>query len=193
MTTFIRLYFNFFITGLFAMGGGMSTIPFLYDMSDRTGWFTYSQLADMIAVSECTPGAIGANMASYVGFSLAGVPGAVIATLGIISPSIIIILIIAKFLTKYHNNRHVQNAFDGLKPASFALIAIAAITMIRITLVHLEDLGGPGLKSILNIFDIKAILLAAAIFIISNIFKKLHPVALIAMSALAGIVFSFAE
>ena len=92
---YLRLFYEFFKAGLFAVGGGMATLPFLYDISDSTGWFTHSQLADMIAVSESTPGPIGVNMATYVGYTTGGIPGAVIATLGIITPSIIIILIIA--------------------------------------------------------------------------------------------------
>ena len=94
MMLYLRLFWEFFKTGLFAVGGGMATLPFLYSMSDATGWFTHAQLADMIAVSESTPGPIGVNMATYVGFSTAGVPGAVVATLGLITPSVIIILII---------------------------------------------------------------------------------------------------
>ncbi len=103
IATMIQLFIRFFQVGLFAIGGGMATIPFLYDMSDATGWFTYTDLANMIAVSESTPGPIGINMATYVGFltgskwggAAAGVTGAVCATLGIITPSIVIILIIA--------------------------------------------------------------------------------------------------
>ena len=93
---YLRLFYEFFKAGLFAVGGGMATLPFLYDISDSTGWFTHSQLADMVAVSESTPGPIGVNMATYVGYTTGGIPGAVIATLGIIAPSIIIILLIAK-------------------------------------------------------------------------------------------------
>ena len=90
----IQLFIEFFKTGLFAVGGGLATLPFLQDMAVRTGWFTTAQLADMVAVSESTPGPIGVNMATYVGFTVAGVPGALVATLGLIAPSIIIILII---------------------------------------------------------------------------------------------------
>ena len=101
MMLYLRLFFEFFKTGLFAVGGGMATLPFMYDISDRTGWFTHAQLADMIAVSESTPGPIGVNMATYVGFTAGGVPGAIIATLGIITPSVIIILIIARVLKAF--------------------------------------------------------------------------------------------
>ena len=92
MMIFVRLFFEFFKAGLFAIGGGMATLPFLYNISDKTGWFTYGQLADMVAISESTPGPMGVNMATYVGFTTAGPAGAVIATLGLITPSIIVIL-----------------------------------------------------------------------------------------------------
>ena len=91
MMIYLQLFFEFFKAGLFAIGGGMATLPFLYDISDKTGWFTYGQLADMVAISESTPGPIGVNMATYVGFTTAGISGSVIATLGLITPSIIII------------------------------------------------------------------------------------------------------
>ena len=96
---YIKLFWEFFQTGLFAVGGGMATLPFLYDISDRTGWYTHQQLADMIAVSESTPGAIGVNMATYSGYLTAGLPGALISTLGLITPSIIVILLVAAFNT----------------------------------------------------------------------------------------------
>ncbi|MBQ2756419.1 MAG: chromate transporter, partial [Oscillospiraceae bacterium] len=122
---FLRLFWEFFKTGLFAIGGGMATIPFLYDISDATGWFTHHDLANMIAVSESTPGPIGVNMATYVGYitgmEVAGIPtgilGAVTATLGLVTPSVIVILIIAAILTNFKNNKYVGSAFYGLRPA----------------------------------------------------------------------------
>ena len=98
MMVLLRLFYEFFKTGLFSVGGGMATIPFLQHMGETTGWFTNGDLTTMIAVSESTPGPMGVNMATYVGFEIAGIPGAVIATLGLITPSIIVILIIAGFL-----------------------------------------------------------------------------------------------
>ena len=134
---YIQLFFEFFKTGLFAIGGGMATIPFLYEMSDNTGWFTYNDLANMIAVSESTPGPIGVNMATYVGFitgsnlggAITGLLGAVTATLGLITPSIIVILIIAVILNSFKNNKYVKHAFYGLRPASTGLIAAAGISV----------------------------------------------------------------
>ena len=91
---FLKLFYEFFKVGLFAVGGGMATFPFLTDLADKTGWYTQQQLIDMIAIAESTPGPIGVNTATYVGFTIAGIPGAVIASLGLITPSFLIILII---------------------------------------------------------------------------------------------------
>ena len=90
----LRLYWEFFLVGLFSMGGGMATVPFLFDLSARTGWFTTADLTTMIAISEATPGPIGVNMATYVGFQVGSIPGAIVATIGLVTPSIIVILII---------------------------------------------------------------------------------------------------
>ena len=122
---YLQLFYEFFKTGLFAVGGGLATLPFLYDMADRTGWFTRPQLADMLAVSESTPGPIGVNMATYVGFITCGIPGAIISTLGLVTPSVIVILIIAAFLKAFRHNRYVEAAFYGLRPASTAMVAAA--------------------------------------------------------------------
>ena len=111
----LRLFWEFFKTGLFAVGGGMATLPFLYDLSDRTGWFTHAQLADMVAVSESTPGPIGVNMATYVGFLTGGAGGAAAATLGLVAPSIAVVLIVSAFLQKFRDNRYVSGAFHALR------------------------------------------------------------------------------
>ena len=190
---YLRLFYEFFKTGLFAVGGGMATVPFLYDIADKTGWFTYDKLADMIAVSESTPGPIGVNMATYVGFTTAGIPGAVCATIGLVTPSVIIILIIAKFLAGFSDNKYVKSAFYTIRPASTALIAAAGVLVLKISLLNVEAFKQGG--GVLSLFDFKAIILAAALFILTNFVKpvkKLHPVVFIAASAVVGIVFHFA-
>ncbi|MBR6654426.1 MAG: chromate transporter [Oscillospiraceae bacterium] len=190
---YLRLFFEFFKTGLFAVGGGMATIPFLYDLSDKTGWFTYDKLADMIAVSESTPGPIGVNMATFVGFTTAGIPGAICATLGLITPSVIIILIIARFLANFNDNKYVKSAFYTIRPASTALIAAAGVLVLKISLLNVDTFQQGG--GILSLFDFKAIILAVIVYVLTNFvkpLKKLHPVVFIALSAVAGIVFKFA-
>ena len=120
--TILRLMLAFFKTGLFSVGGGLATLPFLYEMSDQTGWFSHADIADMIAISESTPGAIGINMSTYAGYKTAGVPGGILASLALATPSVVIILIIARFLKKFRDNPNVEGAFYGLRPASIAMI-----------------------------------------------------------------------
>ena len=188
----LQLFFEFFKTGLFAVGGGMATLPFLYDISARTGWYTAEMLADMIAVSESTPGPIGVNMATYVGFVTAGIPGAIIATLGLITPSIIIILLIARALKAFRENPTVEAAFYGLRPCSVGLIAAAGFLVIKLALFNTELYQASG--KLIDLFDFKAIALAAVLLVCTRYVKKLkglHPIFFILASAVIGIVFSF--
>ena len=186
------LFWEFFKTGLFAVGGGMATLPFLYDMSARTGWFTQARLADMIAVSESTPGPIGVNMATYVGFETAGIPGAVVATLGLICPSIIIIILIARVLKQFRESKTVDAVFYGLRPCSIALIAAAGLLVARVTFLN-QDAPAAGFNPA-ELLRWKELLLAAVLFVLTRFvepLKKLHPVVFIALSAAVGILFAF--
>ena len=149
------------------------------DISERTGWFTIEELTNMIAVSESTPGPIGVNMATYVGYASAGIPGAVIATLGLIAPSIIIILMIAAFLTAFRNNKYVDRAFYGIRGASAALITMACYNLVKLCLI-------PGGFSAID--PIVIALFAALVFLTNwKKTKKLHPLVFIALSAVIGI------
>lgn len=189
---YLRLFWEFFKTGLFAMGGGMATLPFLYDISNKTGWFTAAQLADMIAVSESTPGPIGVNMATYVGFSTAGIPGAISATLGLMFPSVVIIIIIAGILDAFRKNKYVDAAFYGLRPCSVGLIAAAGMLVLKISLFDFEAYAVSHLISDFFIFE--AILLAAVLIVLTRYVsstKKLHPIVFIAFSAIIGVLFKF--
>lgn len=189
MILLLRLYWEFFKTGLFAVGGGLATLPFLSQMADKTGWFTQSQLMDMVAVSESTPGPIGINTATYVGFTTSGVPGALAATLGLVTPSILIILAIASFLKAFRSNRYVDAVFRCLRPASTGLIAASGLSVAAITFYTAAPAG------ILAGVQWKAVILAVLLLLVTRGIpqtKKLHPVVWIALSALAGIVFSFA-
>lgn len=189
MITLLRLYFEFAKVGLFSIGGGLATLPFLYDLADRTAWFTHADVANMIAIAESTPGAIGINMATYAGYVTAGVLGGFVATIGLISPAIIIIYVIARLLNKFMGNKYVESAFYGLRPASIALIAVAGLNVAKITLLNWEYL--PELCTIRDLFVTRAIILAILIFWGQKKFKKLHPVVFIAISAVVGIVFHF--
>lgn len=189
---YLQLFYEFFKTGLFAVGGGMATLPFLSAMADKTGWFTQGMLADMIAVSESTPGPIGVNMATYVGFATAGIPGAVVATLGLITPSVIIILIIAKFLKSFRDNKYVDGAFYGLRPCSVALIAAAGMSVVKLTL--LNEVGFQLTGNWLDYFRWECILLAAVLLVCTRYVPKvkdLHPIWFILGSAVIGVVFRF--
>ena len=188
---YLELFWEFFKTGLFAVGGGMATIPFLYDISDKTGWFTHQDLANMIAVGESTPGPIGINMATYVGYVTGmenggignAILGAITATAGLVLPSLIVILIVAAMLKRFKDSPLVQNAFYGLRPASTGLIAAAGIS------VAVANLFGSSVFSI----NWKGWILAAVLWLLTNKVsktKKLHPIVFIGASALVGIVFS---
>ena len=188
---YLQLFWEFFNTGLFAVGGGMATIPFLYDMSDKTGWFTHQDLANMIAVGESPPGPIGVNMATYVGYVTGmgeggvatAILGAIIASLGLVLPSLIVIMIVAAMLKRFKNSPLVQSAFYGLRPASTGMIAAAGIS------VAISNLFGSAPYSV----NWKGWILAGVLWLLTNKVKKtkkLHPIIFIGASALAGILFS---
>ena len=186
MTAILRLMIEFFKTGLFSVGGGLATLPFLYEMSDKTGWFSHADIADMIAISESTPGAIGINMSTYAGYKTAGVPGGILATLALAAPSVIIILIIAAFLKSFRDNRYVNDAFYGLRPASAGLIASAGIGVAVSNFFITE----PGWSS--WTVNFKGLALFALLWVLTNKVKKikdLHPIVFILGSAVVGILF----
>lgn len=189
---YLNLFYEFFKTGLFAVGGGLATLPFLYDMSDRTGWFSSSQLADMLAVSESTPGPIGVNMATYVGFTIRGIPGALVATLGLVTPSVIVILIVAAFLKSFRDNRFVNAGFYGLRPASTAMVASAGISVVALALLQVDQFRATG--ALADLFNWKGVALAAVLLVLTRWVKPtkgLHPILFILASAVVGVVFQF--
>ena len=200
MMVYLRLFFEFFKTGLFSIGGGMATIPFLYKMSDATGWFSHNDLANMIAVGESTPGPIGVNMATYVGFvtgmEQGGLPfailGGIVATCGLFIPSFIVILIVASFLKAFRDSKYVNFAFYGLRPASTGLIAAAGISVLQSALLFPEEFAN-GFT--LNGINWIGCVLAVVLWVLTNKVKKtkgLHPVIFIAFSAIVGIIFKMA-
>ena len=187
--TLLRLMLEFFKTGLFSVGGGLATLPFLYEMSDRyPEWFSHADIADMIAISESTPGAIGINMSTYAGYRAAGIPGGILASFALALPCVIIILIIARFLARFRQNRMVEGAFYGLRPASIAMISAAGLNVARVALVDMTALSsGAGLD---GFFIWKALALAVLLFV--GIRKlKWSPLVFIAISAVVGIAFLF--
>ena len=174
---YLQLFWEFFKTGLFALGGGMATVPFLFDIGARTGWFTASELADMIAISESTPGPIGVNMATYVGFRSAGVLGGIVATIGLVTPSVIIILIVAKILSRFRNNPIVDTVFRYLRPAVIGLIMFALWQLVPLTFLGADR----------NILILPVIAFAVLLFCLLK-FKKVHPIVWIGVGAVFGII-----
>lgn len=182
----LRLFYEFAKTGLFAIGGGMATIPFLYAISEKTGWFTAADIGNMIAISESTPGAIGVNMSTYVGFHVSGIIGALIATFGLVLPSIVVIIIISKMLKKFKDSQIVKKVFYGLRPASTGLIIAAGLGVALETFfpgTKISDLSG-----IFASVQWERILLAAVLFFGIQKWKK-HPVFYIAVAAVVGMLF----
>jgi len=209
--TLLTLMLEFFKTGLFSVGGGLATLPFLYEMTvNHPAWFTTQDIADMIAVSESTPGAIGINMSTYAGFRtlmnesgsyLVGIGGGILASLALAAPSVIVILIIAKFLHKFRSNHLVEGAFYGLRPASIAMITAAGLNVVKVALVRLDAWGAiqtalqngdfaAALTGAGDFFIWKALILAVLIFVGQRKLKW-SPVLFIAISAVVGIIFKF--
>ena len=188
MTEILRIMFEFFKTGLFAVGGGMATIPFLEEMGRHYGWFTMEDLSVMIAVSESTPGPIGINMATYVGYTLKQVSGALLATLSLVAPSIIVICIIANYFQKFKDAKLVKMIFAGLKPAVVAFISTACLSLFISTLFYADALAQWDIG---RLWNWKCILLLLVLVGFRQKYPKVHPIAFIVGSAVAGVIFSF--
>ncbi len=182
--TYLLLFYEFFRTGLFAVGGGMATLPFLSEMAvNHPDWFDSKMLTDMIAVSESTPGPIGVNMATYAGYNAGGILGSVIATFALILPSFIVIIIVSKFLSKFSENKYVKGAFYGLRPAVAGLIAAAGFSVMKTTFY----LGGDTLSTSFNYLAIVLFVVFLALMQIKKL-NKIHPIIYILSGAVLGIV-----
>ncbi len=194
---FLKLFYEFFKIGLFSIGGGNATIPFLLKLSDSTSWYSRSDLFDMIAISESTPGAIGVNMSTFVGYRVIfsefnsiplAILGGLTSTLGLVAPSIIIIIIVANILTKFKDNKHVNNIFYALRAASCALIGYATYTLLTLTVINIDLYNQTN--SLNDLFNLKAIIYGVILTFFVFKYKK-HPVFYILISAVVGILFIF--
>ncbi len=165
------LFYEFFKIGLFAIGGGLVTIPFLFDLAEVYPWFDAKDLADMIAISESTPGPVGVNMATYAGFKAAGIFGSFVATAGLVAPSVIIIIFVAGLLQRFACDLRVQGVLYGIRPAVLALILFAGWQVAKIAVVDYLTLG-----------------LFAVLLLLIRFYKR-SPIFYIILSAGAGIVF----
>ena len=184
MHTLLLIFIEFFKTGLFSIGGGLATLPFLFKMAENYGWFSTEQLTNMIAISESTPGPIGVNIATYVGYTVHGIPGGIFATLSLVLPSLIVILIIAGFLQKFKDNKIVKNVFYGLRAAVVGMLAVSLLTVVKTTFLI------PDAATILASIEWIKLAVFAVIFFLVMKFKK-HPILYIAIGAVAGILLGF--
>ncbi len=185
---YLQLFWEFFKIGLFAVGGGMATIPFLEHLAVSTGWYPLSFITDMIAISESTPGPIGINMATYVGYSVGGMPGGVIATMGVVLPSIVIVTIVSRYLEKFSGSRFLDNAFYGLRPAVTGLILVAGLTVVQTSFFHVyawSDFARLG-----EVLDWRKLAFFVVMFFAIRKFHK-HPIFYIAVAAVVGLVLQF--
>lgn len=183
MRVFWDLFIEFFQIGLFAVGGGPATIPFLMDLPSRHDWYEVSDVAKMLAVSESTPGPIGINMATYAGYNAAGFAGGIVATFSLVLPSLIVIVLIAKLLENFSKNPYVKSAFHTIRPAVTGLIATAVLGIWQTTLFTAED-GSFR-------FPVFQVVLCVVFYACMSIkkLKKLHPAFWILCGAVIGIVF----
>lgn len=185
---FFELFYTFFMIGLFTFGGGYAMIPMIQEQVVSKGWISQSALTDFIAVSEVTPGPFAINISTFVGNTVAGPFGAVLSTLGVILPSLIVIIIVAMILNKFMKNRFVQGALNGVKPIVLALILSTAILLF----IKVVFFGGSSLQSELQL-DKRSltlfIMLAGFLFIYYRVKKKnLGAIPLLGISALLGII-----
>lgn len=184
---YLQLAFEFFKTGLFAVGGGLATIPFLSKMGENYGWFTNAELVNMFAISESTPGPIGINMATYVGYKVGGYLGSLVATLSEVAPAIIIIICIAKILDKFKESEYIKAAFKGLRPTVFGLILSAFISIFITSVIFVDKYKETG--NFIDMFDIRVILIFVLVLLLNKKWK-IHPIFYVILSATLGIIFA---
>lgn len=186
---YFKLFYEFFKIGLLTVGGGLATLPFLKNLAERTEWFPVTFVTDMIAISESTPGPIGLNMATYAGFKVVGILGGVVATIGEIVPSIIIVILVSRFLESFQNNKNIGHAFYGIRPIVTALITVAGLQILSISIINSNLITTMGVIGSINI--IKVILFVIIFYLIRKYNK--HPTVYIALSGIIGILLNLAE
>ena len=169
---YLELFWTFFLIGAFTFGGGYAMLPLIQIEVVNKGWLANEAVVNFIAVSESTPGPFAINMATYVGSEMGGILGAACATLGVVMPSFIIILTVAKCYDRFKNSKLVKGAMSGLKPAVIGMIGTAVLSIGRTVFVQ------PGLLISAGLFAVMAVLA----------FKKVHPIIIICISAVAGIL-----
>ena len=182
---YLQLFWEFFKTGLFSVGGGLATLPFLSQMSNRFGWFTQEDLGNMLAVSESTPGPIGVNMATYVGNLTGGLVGGVLATFALVLPSYLVIVMIAKVMERFKENKYVQGSMTLLRPASVGMVSAAVLGVLQSVLLDMDAVAAMQWNQMVLL---PSLLVFLALLIFYTKFNKLHPIVILSIGAVAGIV-----
>ena len=182
----LKLFLSFIQIGVFSIGGGMAAIPLIKDqIVDIHGWLQLSEFVDLITIAEMTPGPIAINAATFVGTRVAGLPGALISTLGVILPSIIIVLTLAYVFNRFNEVKVLQRILKGLRPAVIALISSAGVTILALALKRNDDLA-----LALNNIDYLSIGIIGFSLILLRRFKR-NPITIIALSGVVGMVTYF--
>ncbi len=177
---------SYFFVGLFAIGGGLAAIPIMQQLIVGKGWIAQDMFFNIVAISESTPGPIGINMATYIGFEKFGILGALTTTVSIVLPSFIIILLIARSYSSFLDNRLIKDGLYGIRATVTGLIASAAFSVLCATVFTPDRFAET--HSLLHIIDLKNLIIFAVIFALYKIFNK-HPIFYIIFGALCGIVF----
>jgi chromate transporter len=178
---YLLLYLEFCKIGLFAVGGGLATLPFLYRLAASSAWLSVSEIPSMLAVVQMLPGAIGVNLSAYAGTRFSPL-GAIPAVLGLLTPQVVIITLIARMFQSFNTNKTVKRLFAALQPAAAGLLAAAAFQLVTIALLSPAPAGGALLERV----NIRETLLFAGVFILIRLFRKVHPALFIAAAGAAG-------
>lgn len=185
MINYLLLMYEFIKVGLFSVGGGYATLPFLYHIAEVYNWYSAKELVDMLAVSSITPGPVGINVATFAGFKTGGLLGALIATASVMLPSYLLVIVIYKLLNRFNENFYVQAVLYAVKPAGCALIAAVAVRLFRDYILRNVDVF--NIYDITAFVDIKALLLLVGLFVMSIKIKK-DPLVYLGVAALFGII-----
>lgn len=172
MKEILKLFTTFFRIGLFTFGGGYAMLPLIQrEVVEKNNWATEDEVMDYFAVGQCTPGVIAVNVATFIGYKQKGIAGGIVATLGVVAPSIVIISIIASFLNRFSDNVYVQHALAGIRLAVCSLVTVSVVKLFK-----------------KGIVDAVTAIIAVAMFLLMRVFN-ISPVLAVVVSAVTGIVF----
>jgi len=180
MSLLLELFITFFKIGLFTIGGGYAMIPLIQQEVVSRGWIDLPLLTDFIGISESTPGPFAVNIATFIGSTSYGLMGALLATIGVVLPSFIIILVIAKYFHQFKDNFYVKKTMRVLRPATLGLVASAVYLIFSASFIHVDYMA--------DSFNIIGAVILAVLFFIRFKFKRIHPVAIIGISAGLGVL-----